>query len=157
MIGQVLAEYLGDILLRRGKFEEAERVFHETVDLQRRLYKGDHPYLALSLQGLARAKMERGNAIEAEPLFLEAWEMDKHVLKSDDPYMAFAMQNLAECWSRLGRQQEALKLAQQAADICARALPESHRIRVNCDETLARIKEKIRSSKLPAAPAEAGE
>jgi tetratricopeptide (TPR) repeat protein len=64
--------YLADTLADQGRYAEAEKLFRETLDIQRRLLGPEHPDTATSAYNVACMLARRGNRDEALSLLREA-------------------------------------------------------------------------------------
>jgi Tetratricopeptide repeat. len=60
----------------------------------KRLFTGDHPYVATSLNNLAFFYHNQGRYSEAEPLYLEALAMSERVLETNHPTTITVRNNL---------------------------------------------------------------
>ena len=63
--------------------------------MHKRLFKGDHPDVASSLNNLAALLQAQGKLADAEPLFQDALDMPKRLFKGDHPDVATSLNNLA--------------------------------------------------------------
>ena len=72
--------------------------------MRRRLFKGDHPNVATSLNNLASLYQVRGLA-SAEPLFKDALDMRRRLAKGDHPDVAQFLNNLAVLYQVRGDHQ----------------------------------------------------
>jgi CHAT domain-containing protein/tetratricopeptide (TPR) repeat protein len=101
---------LAAVMVALGKPADAEPLAREALDMQRRLYKGDHNNVAVSLNNLATLYAEQGKLVEAEPLYKEALEMTKRLFPGDHPDVARGMNNLASLYDDQGKLAEAESL-----------------------------------------------
>jgi len=118
--------YLAALYKSQGRYSEAEPLFLQAVEIDRRSLPEDHPSLAIGLNNLAGLYQSQGRYSEAEPLFLQALEIDRRALPEDHPNLAIRLNNLAALYYCQGRYSEAEPLYLQALEIHRRSLPEDH-------------------------------
>jgi CHAT domain-containing protein/tetratricopeptide (TPR) repeat protein len=111
-----LLNQLGLILRARGKYADAEPVFREVLEMNRRLYpKRDHPNTAEALNNLALVLHDRGKYADAEPLYRDAVVMYRRLHpREDDSDLAAAMNNLAVLLRDVANYTDAEKLCRDA-------------------------------------------
>jgi tetratricopeptide (TPR) repeat protein len=94
--------------------------------MTKRLFTGDHPDVASSLNNLALLYKSQGRYSEAEPLYLDALEMTKRLFKDDHPNVATSLNNLASLYDSQEKYSEAEPLYLDALAICERVLDNNH-------------------------------
>ncbi|MHC4427236.1 MAG: protein kinase domain-containing protein [Planctomycetota bacterium] len=132
---------LGDILTRLGRFEEAEKIYREQIEVQTRVHAGRleeaEPLLRDSLAGvrqasgennywthvfrwrLAQLLVEKEDYAEAEPLFLTIYEGMHEIQGENHKETLRALKALAEfyeAWSKPEKAAEYRELLQEAQD-----------------------------------------
>jgi tetratricopeptide (TPR) repeat protein len=110
----------------QGRYNEAEPLFLEALEMQKRLMVEEHPDLARSLNNLAFLYHSQGRYSEAEPLFLEALEMWKRLLGGGQFDVASSLNDLAVLHYSQGRYSEAEPLFLEALEMRKRLLGEEH-------------------------------
>lgn len=90
-----LQETIGRVYQNLGLYRGAEPLLIESLATRRRLFKGDHPDLASSLNRLAVVRALEGNFVAAEPLFREALAMRERLYGEDHPAVSSSLSNLA--------------------------------------------------------------
>ncbi|MEP6515045.1 tetratricopeptide repeat protein [Microcoleus vaginatus] len=118
--------YLAQLYKSQGRYSEAEPLFLQAVEIDRRALPEDHPRLATHLNNLAGLYQSQGRYSEGEPLYLQVVEIDRRALPEDHPSLAIDLNNLAGLYQSQGRYSEAEPLFLQAVEIDRRALPEDH-------------------------------
>ncbi|MEG4107707.1 tetratricopeptide repeat protein [Microcoleus sp. S13_C5] len=118
--------YLAGLYKSQGRYSEAEPLYLQAVEIDRRSLPEDHPNLATHLNNLAQLYQSQGRYSEAEPLYLQVVEIDRRSLPEDHPSLAIHLNNLAELYRDQGRYSEAEPLYLQAVEIDRRSLPEDH-------------------------------
>ena len=118
--------YLAALYQSQGRYSEAEPLYLQALEIDRRSLPEDHPSLAIHLNNLAELYRSQGRYSEAEPLFLQALEIDRRSLPEDHPSLASHLNNLAGLYCDQGRYSEAEPLYLQALEIDRRSLPEDH-------------------------------
>ena len=110
----------------QGRYSEAEPLFQQALEMNKRVLDESHPSVATSLNNLAYLYHFQGRYSEAEPLFQQALEMNKQVLGESHPDVANSLNNLASFYESQGRYNEAELLFQQALQMKKQVLGESH-------------------------------
>ncbi|MEP7010862.1 MAG: serine/threonine-protein kinase [Acidobacteriota bacterium] len=90
-----LQETIGRVYQNLGLFSGAEPLLVESLATRRRLFPGDHPEVASSLNRLAVVQALSGDYARAEPLFREALAMRERLFAEDDPLVVASLNNLA--------------------------------------------------------------
>ena len=67
--------WLGTALQRQGKFEQADVLQRESLEMKRRLLPPDHPAIGWHLFYWAQSFETRGSFAEVQPLITEAWNI----------------------------------------------------------------------------------
>jgi serine/threonine-protein kinase len=134
-----------------GRMAEAEQLFVESISMCQRLHPNDNAAVAtcVNLSNLADLLQSTGRTAEAEVWYVRALEMSRTRFNGDHPNTADVSASLARCLASLGRLYDALEVAQQAADMASRVLPETSPIRQKCDEVLTDVKKKIADGTSP--------
>jgi len=94
--------------------------------MTKRLFTGDHPNVATSLNNLAYLYDSQGKYSEAEPLYLDALEMTKRLFTGDHPDVATSLNNLAYLYKNQGKYSEAEPLLLDALAMFERVLGTNH-------------------------------
>ena len=118
--------YLAALYESQGRYSEAEPLYLQAVEIDKRSLPEDHPTLATHLNNLAELYRSQGRYSEAEPLYLQALEIDRRSLPEDHPSLAIRLNNLALLYESQGRYSEAEPLYLQAVEIDKRSLPKDH-------------------------------
>ncbi|MEH2302417.1 MAG: tetratricopeptide repeat protein [Nostoc sp.] len=126
---------LAELYFSTGRYDEAEPLFQQALELRKRLLKDNHPDVATSLNNLALLYRSTERYREAEPMFQQALELRKRLLGENHPHVANSLNNLALLYDSTGRYSEAEPLFQQALAISELTLgvghPTTMRIRGN--------------------------
>ena len=110
----------------QGRYEEAEPLYIQALEMRRKLLGEEHPYVAITLNNLARLYKSQGRYEEAEPLYLQALEMKRKLLGEEHPDIATTLNNLAKLYKSQGRYEEAEPLYIQALEMRRKLLGEEH-------------------------------
>jgi tetratricopeptide (TPR) repeat protein len=94
--------------------------------MQRRLYEGDHPDVAQSLNNIAGCLADQGRHPEALTYYESAMAMRQRLFNDDHPDVANSLNNVAACLERVGRPAEALPKYESAGAMLKRVLPAGH-------------------------------
>ncbi|HEV7667527.1 MAG TPA: serine/threonine-protein kinase [Thermoanaerobaculia bacterium] len=90
-----LQETIGKVYQNLGLYRGAEPLLVESLATRRRLFPGDHPEVASSLNRLAVIHALAGDYAAAKPLFREALAMRERLFAEDDPKVIASLNNLA--------------------------------------------------------------
>ena len=85
----------------QGRYEEAEPLLIQALELSQRLLGENHPSVAISLNNLAELYSSQGRYEEAEPLYLQALAIAEQALGENHPNTVKSRENL----QRLRQQQ----------------------------------------------------
>jgi eukaryotic-like serine/threonine-protein kinase len=91
-----------------GRLDEALTMYDATLQMEKRLNKGDSPDVASSLDNRALCLIDLGRATEALPDFEAAAKMRQRIYKGDHPDVAASLNNVALCLNALGHPAEGL-------------------------------------------------
>ena len=100
---------------------EAEPHMIRALELARRLFGENDPRYAISVANLGNLYRQSGRYDEAEALLGEGLRLRRELHGEGHPYYAHGLVQVARLRLRQGRTAEALALAEQAADVYARA------------------------------------
>jgi tetratricopeptide (TPR) repeat protein len=110
----------------QGKYEAAEPLFLQALELRKSILGENHPDYATSLNNLAFLYHSQGKYTEAEPLFLQALELRKSILGENHPDYADSLNNVAALYRSQGKYEAAEPLYLQALRLTKSILGENH-------------------------------
>ena len=93
---------LAALYYSQGRYEEAEPLYLEALDLRKQLLGDNHPDVAQSLNNLAYLYQSQGRYTEAEPLYLEAINIATQALGENHPNTIIFRENYNICLRRGG-------------------------------------------------------
>jgi len=105
------------LMAKRGDPKEIDALFQEGIDIGRRLYKGDHLFIANILQNQAELREAVGDVPGAVAAMQEAMEMRRAVLGEEHAWTAEAMNNLAAILKRKGDYDAAEPLYRRSLEV----------------------------------------
>lgn len=105
---------LGNLNLRRERFDEAENWLRKCVEARIEFYGSDHPNVAFAKTRLALLREQRGDAREAELLLRDAIAIDERVLPRPGRLIAQYIA-LARIARKHGREHETSEMLERAA------------------------------------------
>ena len=111
-----------------GRYEQAEPLYQQALEIRRQVLGEQHPDFASSLNNLAGLYDSTGRYEQAEPLYQQALEIRRQVLGEQHPDFANSLNNLAVLYDATGRYEQAEPLYQQALEIRRQVLGSSTRI-----------------------------
>ncbi|MBE5231958.1 MAG: tetratricopeptide repeat protein [Microcystis aeruginosa PMC 728.11] len=92
---------LAKLYQSQGRYEEAEPLLIQALELSQRLLEDNHPDVTLSLNNLAHLYYFQGRYTEAEPLYLQSLAIAEQALGENHPTTVKIRENL----QRLRQQQ----------------------------------------------------
>ena len=117
---------LGLAFLNQAKIDEAEQLFHRSMESGPRAHGPQHRSVAAALAGLASVRSAQNRYPEMEPLLLRALAIWKTVEQDETYDMAVACNNLAQSYKLTARFAEADPLYQKSLAIFTRNLGPTH-------------------------------
>lgn len=132
---------LGTTFQDIGFPEKAVAQQERVLALRRSMHSGDHPDIATSLYDLGFAIEKNGRSADAEPLLRQAFEMRQRLLGADHFETLQASALLSWSLMKIGRLDEALPLAEPAAEAWRRQ-PDDPRLR-DAQKTLATVNRRL--------------
>lgn len=112
-VGVVQAN-LGTVYARRGDLEGAQNIHERTLAERRKLFKGDHQHLEISLTQLALVLVARGKLDEAESRLKEAMDMEERLALGKHPEVADTLFGMGNVLTKRGDWAGAEEKHQQA-------------------------------------------
>jgi CHAT domain-containing protein/Flp pilus assembly protein TadD len=79
----------------KGRYVEAEHLFHQALTLSQTYFGAEHPHTATSLDGMAGLYRAMGNYTQASTYYHQALEIHQKHLGEDHPYTGISCNNLA--------------------------------------------------------------
>jgi len=116
----------GQCLLEDGRYQEAEKVFSEVVEIQNNMLGPEHVSTLASMSNLACAYGEQGQWKKAEESNTKILEIRKRVLGPEHPDTLINMNNLAEMLRQQKQWREAEELQVQVLETRKRILGVEH-------------------------------
>ncbi|WP_413171640.1 tetratricopeptide repeat protein [Anabaena azotica] len=110
----------------QGRYNDAEPLYLQSLDIRKHQLGADHPNVATSLNNLAALYESQGRYNDAEPLYLQSLETWKRQLGADHPNVASSLNNLAGLYESQGRYNDAEPLYLQSLEIWKRQLGADH-------------------------------
>ena len=127
------------VLKSQGRLDEAESLYRQVLDDNRRRLGEGHPEIAANLNNLGELLRERGRCDEAIGLFERSLELKSTLYGESHPLRALGQHNLAGCYADHGRHQEAEQLYGSALALRREVLGSEHRLVASTLNNLARI------------------
>jgi len=110
----------------RGKYAEAEPLYIEALEGNRRTLGDTHPSTLNSINHMAVFLKERGKYTEAEPLYVEALEGNRRTLGDTHPSTLNIISHMALFLNARGKYAEAEPLYVEALECSRRTLGDTH-------------------------------
>ncbi len=109
----------------RGKYSEAEPLYHRALAIREKALGPEHPDVANSLNNLARLYYDQGKYAQPEPLYRRALAIREKALGPEHPQVATVLENYAALLHKLNRDAEAGKMEARAQAIRAKHAQEN--------------------------------
>ncbi|MDB9372601.1 tetratricopeptide repeat protein [Nodularia sphaerocarpa] len=109
----------------QGRYDEAEPLLIQALELRQRLLRDNHPDVATGLNNLALFYESQGRYDLAEPLYLQALELFKRHMGDNHPSIATSLNNLAVLYYSQGNYDQAELLHFQALELRQRLLEDN--------------------------------
>jgi tetratricopeptide (TPR) repeat protein len=113
-------------LYRDGRWNEAEIIFSQVLEKQKRIYDKDHPWILTSMANLGQTYSKQGQQDKAENLKKQVMEIRKRVLGMEHPDTLISIGDLALTYRNQGRWKEAEDLEVQVMEMRKRVLGAEH-------------------------------
>lgn len=120
------AARVGRALLRQGKYQKAEKLFVELVELQKQKLGPAHPATLLNIANMARTYTEQGRLEKAENLFLEVIKIQRQELGPTHRSTLSSMASLASTYYNQRQWKEAEKLLLEVLETYEQELGPAH-------------------------------
>ncbi|KJZ70980.1 hypothetical protein HIM_09635 [Hirsutella minnesotensis 3608] len=130
---------LARVLQSLGKYEEAERLHRQALDLKEKVLGKEHPETLGSMNNLARVLQSLGKYEEAERRHRRALDLREKVLGKEHPSTLGSMNNLARVLQSLGKYEEAERRHRRALDLREKVLGKEHPSTLGSMNNLARV------------------
>jgi len=121
----IMSRY-GSCLYEDGRWDEAEQVVVQVMEMQKEKLGSDHPSTLTSMSNLAATYRNQGQLNKAEKLGVQAIKIQKEKLGADHPSTLNSMANLAVTYSQQGRDDKAEELMVQVMEIQKEKLGADH-------------------------------
>ncbi len=117
---------LATILMTRGDYEQAERLYRQSLEIREKLLEPEHPDIATSLRSLGVLYYLWGDFDQAEPLLVQALEIRERLYGPEAARVATAVASLGRLFHAQGRLREAETLYTRSLSIRRQRLGEDH-------------------------------
>jgi tetratricopeptide (TPR) repeat protein len=114
------------VLKSQDRFDEARKLFEQTLEIQRRILGPEHPDTLRSMNSLANVLQNQGQLEEARALHEQALAILRRILGPEHPDTLGSMNNLAIVLGDQGQLEQARKLFEQTLEIQRRILGPEH-------------------------------
>ena len=110
----------------QGKYAQAEPLFREALEIQRRVLGPAHTYTLISMESLATMNEVLGRHAQADELFLKALELSRGALGAEHPITLTILADVGSIYERRGEYAQAQAFIAQALDGRRHALGADH-------------------------------
>ncbi|KAI1439328.1 hypothetical protein F5Y02DRAFT_143448, partial [Annulohypoxylon stygium] len=105
-----------------GKYNEAEQMYQQTLELRERVLGRENPSTLDSMNNLAEVFRSQGKYEEAEQMHRQTLELTERVLGRENPSTLTSMNNLAGVFRNQGKYEEAEQMHRQTLELKERVL-----------------------------------
>ncbi|KAI1322280.1 hypothetical protein F5Y16DRAFT_413326 [Xylariaceae sp. FL0255] len=109
-----------------GKYNEAERLYQQTLELKEEVLGREHPSILGSINNLAEVLRSQGKYEEAEKINREILRLREKVLGRKHPDTLASMNNLANVLDNQGKYEKAEKIHREALRLNEEVLSKEH-------------------------------
>ncbi|KAK0745442.1 P-loop containing nucleoside triphosphate hydrolase protein [Schizothecium vesticola] len=109
-----------------GKYEEAEQMYRQALQLYQKVLGKEHPSTLGSMNNLALVLDSQGKYEEAEQMHRQALQLREKVLGKEHPSTLGSMNNLALVLDSQGKYEEAEQMHRQALQLYQKVLGKEH-------------------------------
>ena len=118
-----LAQYYYNV---QQNFTNASMYHAKALEMRQRLYNGDHPDVAQSLNSMAVSYTRVGDDHKAAEFYLKALEMRQRLYNGDHPDVAESLNSMAVSYTRLGDDHKAAEFYLKALEMRQRLYSGDH-------------------------------
>jgi tetratricopeptide (TPR) repeat protein len=129
-----------DICFENGKYDEAELLYKQALEIGEKTVGPEHPALAPTLASLAEVYYRQERFKEAEPLCRRSLEIRRKTLDSNHIDIAFSLNNLGEIHRATARYVSAERFFRQAIEILVRSPGQGNRYLARILNNLAALR-----------------
>ncbi|KAI9373906.1 hypothetical protein BJX61DRAFT_355122 [Aspergillus egyptiacus] len=119
-------ENVGRCLHHDGRYNEAEKLFIQVLEIRNQVLGSKHPDTLISMSNLAFTYWKQGRLKEAEELNMQVIQTQMQVLGLENPYILTSINNLASIYLDQGKWDEAKKLQIQVLQTRKQVLGPGH-------------------------------
>jgi len=112
--------------VEQGKYETAETLAKQVVEMRRRLLGPEHPDTLQSLHNLAWVEYKQGRYAESEAVYTQTVDLRRRVLGPEHPKTLLSERNLADLYLAQGRYGRAEALLTDVVEISRRVRGADH-------------------------------
>ncbi|KAI1382616.1 uncharacterized protein F4822DRAFT_100890 [Hypoxylon trugodes] len=109
-----------------GKYNEAEQMYRQTLELRERMLGREHPSTLASMNNLALVLDSQGKYKEAEQMHRQTLELRERILGREHPDTLGSMNNLAGVLRNQGKYEETKQIHRQTLELTERILGREH-------------------------------
>ena len=117
---------LSVVLQEQGKWQQAEEMYSEVLEVRRQVLGEHHPDTLGSRGNLATILEEQGKSQQAEEMYREVLEVECQVLGEHHPDTLASRGNLATILQKQGKWQQAEEMQKEVLEVKRRVLGEDH-------------------------------
>jgi tetratricopeptide (TPR) repeat protein len=108
---------IAHVYLNMGQYDQAERFFRQSIEMETNIYGRNHPNVAYDLKGLAFLYTKQGKYDEAETIFKQVLVIEENVFGPEHLDLEDTLQGLASVYSLKGEYPAAEALYKRALGI----------------------------------------
>ena len=117
---------LASVAVTRGRFQQAEDLYKQAMQIRKQAGDEEHADIAMSLQGLGMLARERGEYLKAQTLLVQALQMYERICDNGHPWIGVVLYELALLFIAQGGYEQATAYLQRALAIWEQAASTDH-------------------------------
>jgi len=117
---------LASVYTYQGKYEEAVKYNHKSLEIKKKTLPVDHPILATSYNNIGSLYQDIGEYPNALEYFHKSLEIIKKSLPADHPDLATSYNNIGSVYQHMGEFAKALDYFHKSLEIWEKSLPVDH-------------------------------
>jgi tetratricopeptide (TPR) repeat protein len=118
--------YLGVIKDSQGEYQMAITFYEESLEINRKILRADHPNLGSSYSGIGLIYSKIGDYSKALSSHEKALDIFRKTFSSINPQVAITYGNIGKVYHEMGEYTKALSSHEKALEIFQKTLPEIH-------------------------------
>jgi len=108
---------MGNLMMHLQRFDEAEPLYEEALEIHTRVLGADHPFTVTDLHNMGWLAYYQGDYEKSEGRFRQALETSRRIYGDSHPKLVDALGSIGRCLQQRGQYEEAVASAREALAI----------------------------------------